>query len=97
MTRGEAKRLGTALAAAGVIEFPGVSGKLSRAMKATHGTTSLTGHWRRTAQRRAPVRAMLINCVDVATALLDGWSVEALRACSHVQTPAAVRRLDRAA
>ena len=97
MTRGEAKRLGAALAAAGVIEFPGVSGKLSKAMKAAHGTSSLTGHWAATAQRRAPVRAMLINCVDVATALLDGWSVEALRACSHVQTPAAVQRFERAA
>ena len=97
MTRGEAKRLGAALAAAGVIEFPGVSGKLSRAMKAAHGASSITGHWAQTAQRPAPVRAATIICADVATALLDGWSVEALRACSHVQTPATVRRLERAA
>ena len=97
MTRAEAKRLGAALAAAGVIEFPGVGGKLSKAMKAAHGATSITGHWAATAQRRAPVRALTINCVDVATALLDGWSVEALRACSHVQTPAAVQRFERAA
>ena len=91
MTRGEAKRLGAALATAGVIEFPGVSGKLSRAMKAAHGTTSITGHWAETADRPAPARAMLINCVDVATALLDGWSVEALRACSHTLTPITVQ------
>ena len=97
MTRGEAKRLGAALAAAGVIEFPAVGGKLSRAMKAAHGTSSVTGHWAETAQRPAPVRAAMITCVDVATALLGGWSVDALRACSHVQTPATVRRLDRAA
>ena len=91
MKRAEAKRLGAALAAAGVIEFPGIDGKLSRAMKAAHGPATLTGHWAETAQRPAPVRAMLINCVDVATALLDGWSVEALRACSHTQAPLAVQ------
>ncbi len=86
MTRAEAKRLGTALAAAGVIEFPNVGGKLSKAMKATHGASSITGHWAQTAQRPAPVRVATIICVDVATALLAGWSVEALRACSHVST-----------
>ena len=97
MTRGEAKRLGAALATAGVIEFPGVSGKLSRAMKAAHGTSSITGHWAETTARPAPARVATIVCVDVATALLGGWSVEALRACSHVQTPAAVQRFERAA
>ena len=93
MTRAEAKRLGTTLAAAGVIEFPNVGGKLSKAMKATHGASSITGHWAQTAQRPAPVRVATIICADVATALIGGWSVEALRACSHVSA----RQLDVAA
>ncbi len=93
MKRAEAKQLGSALAAAGVIEFPNVSGKkIGRAMKVTHGPASLTGHWAETAQRRAPVRVMTINCVHVATALLDGWSIEALRACSHTLAPLTVQR-----
>lgn len=87
MTRAEAKRLGTTLAAAGVLEYPEVGGKLSKALKAAHGASSITGHWATTAARRAPTRLAMITCVDVATALLAGWSVEALRACSHVYTP----------
>jgi hypothetical protein len=92
MRRAEAKQLGAALAAAGVIEFPDIGGKLTKAARSVHGPASISAHWAETPQRPAPPRTMTIICVDVATALLDGgWSVDALRACSHVPQPVTVQ------
>lgn len=90
MKRAEAKRLGAALAAAGVLEYPEVGAKLGKALRAAHGASSITGHWAETSGRPAPARAAMITCIDVATALLDGWSVRALRACSHTYESATV-------
>lgn len=95
MTRAQAKRLGAALGAAGVIEFPTIGSKLPRGLRRTHGASSITGHWARSLARRAPRRATTIVCADVAEALLGGWSVAALRACSH--TPAAIASRSREA
>ena len=84
MTRGQAKKLGTALAGRGVIEFPEVGAKLPKGLRSTHGASSITGHWIESVQRPAPSRGATIACVDVAEAMAaDGWSVAALRACSH--------------
>ena len=93
MTRAEAKRYGAALEAAGVIDGAGVAGKLPRGLRSTHGASSITGHWAETPQRRAPRRAGLIVCVDVAEALLrGGWSLDAIRACGHTADAARARQ-----
>ena len=86
MTRAEAKRLGSKLAQAGVIDHPGVGGKLPKGLRETHGTAGIEGWWRETEQRRAPPRHLFMVCVDVAEAMIaGGWSLAAVGACSHTE------------
>lgn len=91
MKRAEAKKLGAALAAAGVIERPGIAGKLTKATRTMHGPAAISAQWAETSERPAPPRVAEIVCVDVAAALLDGWTADAMRACSHVPQPVTVQ------
>jgi len=82
--RTQAKKLGIKLAQAGVIEQPGVGGKLGKGTRSVHGAAAITGQWTETPQRRARQRVATIVCVDVAEAMIaGGWSITALGACSH--------------
>ncbi len=98
MTRAQAKKLGAALAMAGVIEQAGAGGKLAPGTRSVHGASSITGHWAETAQRRAPARVAVIVCVDVAKAMIaGGWSITALDACTHTENARRLRTMKTAA
>lgn len=59
-------------------------GKMSPFCPVEHRGTLINGWWAETAQRPAPVRRGLVDCPDVAAAMISGgWSVEALRSCTH--------------
>ncbi len=84
MNKRQARKLIETLLARGVmVAAQPLAKHRAKGERSIHGTSGIDGVWARTAQRNAPERDARIVCADVAEAMLDGWSVTALRSCSH--------------